>query len=285
MKKKWLLFLLLFVLASCNQVGKEKEQPKKQVKETVSVMEGNLQVSIWKKGKVEKVLKNEEAKTVVELIKKAEKQNVTGSFGEPEYEIQIQQNGKKEMYRAWLRGESRQGWLQDENGMYMLTKSDTEKILSFLPLVSPESSDDEEATPLTEVTKKDLQITRFHIKTHENKLSYTVFYTISAPLYKTLEKEEAYYFQLIFPSKVQKMIGKEKSELIRGESVKEGYKQYEVNIVVPVSDASASQIKALETYYDEYDLKVFNQKREEVGAFRNIIQIVKDYGEKMNLQR
>lgn len=58
-----------------------------------------------------------------------------------------------------------------------------------------------------------------------------------------------------------------------------------MNIVVPVSDASASQIKALETYYDEYDLKVFNQKREEVGAFRNIIQIVKDYGEKMNLQR
>lgn len=283
MDRKYLLILFIFLLASCSQVEQKKE--KKQVEETVNSMQESIQVTIIQKGKVEKVLKQEEAKKVVNIMNKAEKQQITGSFGEPEYEIQIENNGKKKTYRAWLRGEDRQGWLQDEKGMYMLTKSDTEQLLSILSTAPESTSDGTQVKVLTEVTKKDLQITAFHIKTNEKNINYTVFYTISDSLYKTLEKEKEYYFQLTFPAKVQQVIGSKTSEIIKGEKVKEGYKQYEVSIGVPIENASASQIKALETYYDNYDLQVLNHKKETVGAFQNIIQIVKDYGEKMNLQR
>ncbi|MCI0765668.1 hypothetical protein [Bacillus sp. TL12] len=283
MSRKCLLMVFIFLLVSCSQVEQKKE--KKQVEETVNSMQESIQVTIMQKGKIEKVLKQEEAKKVVNIINKAEKQQITGSFGEPEYEIQIENNGKKKSYRAWLRGEDRKGWLQDEKGTYMLTKSDTEQLLSILPLAPESTSDDTKVNVLTEVTKKDLQITAFHIKTNEKNINYTVFYTISDSLYKILEKEREYYFQLTFPAKVQQVIGKTTSEIMKGEKVKEGYRQYEVNIVVPIENASASQIKALETYYDNYDLQVLNHKKEKIGAFQNIIQIVKDYGEKMNLQR
>ncbi|MBY0595524.1 hypothetical protein [Bacillus bingmayongensis] len=283
MSRKYLLIIFLFLLASCSQVEQKKE--KKQVEETVNTMQESMQVIIMQKGKLEKVLKQEEAKKVVDIIDRAEKQKITGSFGEPEYEIQIENNGKKKIYRAWLRGEDRQGWLQDEKDTYMLTKSDTEQLLSILPIVPESISDDAKENVLTEVTKKDLQITAFHIKANEKHINYTVFYTISDSLYKTLEKEKEYYFQLTFPAKVQQIIGKKTSEVMKGEKVREGYKKYEVSIVVPIEHVSASQIKALETYYDDYDLQVLNHKEEKVGVFQNIIQIVKDYGEKMNLQR
>ncbi|EEL51477.1 MULTISPECIES: hypothetical protein [Bacillus cereus group] len=285
MSRTYLLILFIFLLASCSQVEQKKE--KKQVEETVNSMQEqeSIQVTIIQKGKVEKVLKQEEAKKVVNIINKAEKQQVTGDFGEPEYEIQIENNGKKKTYRAWLRGEDRRGWLQDEKGMYMLTKPDTEQLLSILPIAPESTSDGAKVNVLTEVTKKDLQITAFHIKTNEKNINYTVFYTISDSLYKTLEKEGEYYFQLTFPAKVQQVIGSKTSEIMKGEKVKEGYKQYEVSIGVPIENASASQIKALEGYYDNYNLQVLNHKKETVGTFQNIIQIVKDYGEKMNLQR
>ncbi|MDF9580980.1 hypothetical protein P5800_24005, partial [Bacillus paranthracis] len=69
------------------------------------------------------------------------------------------------------------------------------------------------------------------------------------------------------------------------EMIKEGYKQYELHATVPVQGASESQLKSLETYYENYDLKILNSKQEKIGVFQNIIQIVKEYGEKMNLQR
>ena len=58
-----------------------------------------------------------------------------------------------------------------------------------------------------------------------------------------------------------------------------------MHATVPVQGASESQLKSLETYYENYDLKILNSKQEKIGVFQNIIQIVKDYGEKMNLQR
>ncbi|PEB52689.1 hypothetical protein CON65_08150 [Bacillus pseudomycoides] len=283
MIKKYSLLLFVLLLASCGQMEQKKE--KKQVEETVIRMEETLQVTIIQKGKVEKILKQEEAKIVVDIMNKAEKQEITGSFGEPEYEIQVEKNGKKETYRAWLRGESREGWLQNQKGTYMLTKSDTEKLLSILPIGEKQKNDDTKGNVLTEVTKKDMQITAFHIKTDEKKINYTIFYTISDSLYKTLEIEGEYYFQLIFPEKVQQVVEKGMSGPIAGEKVREGYKKYEVHLTVPIESASTSQLKALETYYDHYNLQVLNHNKAKVGTFQNIIQIVKDYGEKMNLQR
>ena len=65
-------------------------------------------------------MQESEAKLVIDILNKAEKQEITGSFGEPEYEIQISRDGKKETYYAWLRGEDRRGWVQYKKAMYML---------------------------------------------------------------------------------------------------------------------------------------------------------------------
>ncbi len=167
----------------------------------------------------------------------------------------------------------------------MLNEKDTEKLLDIFPNVSEQKEDEMQVSPLTEVTKKDLQITAFHIKTGDQNVNYTVRYTISQSLYNKLVKEQEYYLQLNFPEKVQKLIRAKESEMILGEKVKEGYKQYELHATVPIKSASESQLKSLETYYESYDLKILNSEKEKIGVFQNIIQIVKDYGEKMNFQR
>ncbi|WP_128855322.1 hypothetical protein [Bacillus sp. CDB3] len=283
MKGKYLIFLCVILLASCGQAEQKKES--KQVEETVNEVKESLQVTVIQKGTEEKKLKKMDAELVVDIINKAEKQEVTGSFGEPEYEIQISRDGKIETYYAWLRGEDRRGWMQYKKAMYMLNEKDTEKLLAIFPKIPEQKEDEMQVGPLTEVTKKDLQITAFHIKAGDQKMNYTVRYTISQSLYNKLAKEQEYYLQLIYPEKVQKLIGAKESEIISAEKVKEGYKQYELKVTVPIKDASESQLKALESYYDNYGLQILNSKKEKVGAFRNIIQIVKEYGEKMNLQR
>ncbi len=283
LKGKYLIFLCVILLASCGQAEQKKES--KQVEETVNEVKEPLQVIVIQKGTEEKKLKKMDAELVVDIINKAEKQEVTGSFGEPEYEIQISRDGKIETYYAWLRGEDRRGWMQYKKAMYMLNEKDTEKLLAIFPKIPEQKEDEMQVGPLTEVTKKDLQITAFHIKAGDQKMNYTVRYTISQSLYNKLAKEQEYYLQLIFPEKVQKVIGAKESEIISAEKVKEGYKQYELKVTVPIKDASESQLKALESYYDNYGLQILNSKKEKVGAFRNIIQIVKEYGEKMNLQR
>ncbi|PEP17595.1 hypothetical protein [Bacillus wiedmannii] len=286
MKRKYVLLLFAMLLASCGQVEQKKET--KKVEETVNEVKEvkeTIGVTVIQKKHKEKKLQESEAKLVIDIIDKAEKQEVTGSFGEPEYEIQINRGGKKETYYAWLRGEDRRGWIQYKKAMYMLNKKDTEKLLAIFPNVSEQKEDEMQVGPLTEVTKKDLQITAFHIKAGDQKVNYTVRYTISQSLYNKLEKEQEYYLQVVFPEKVQKLIGAKESEKISGEKVKEGYKQYELHATVPVKDASESQLKSLETYYENYDLKILNSKKEKIGIFQNIIQIVKEYGEKMDLQR
>ncbi|WP_242217180.1 hypothetical protein [Bacillus cereus group sp. BfR-BA-01380] len=288
MRKKWLFMFFLFLLVACNQTDEKIERSEKLTKEAGRIMEENVEVIVSLVGKKETILKDEKAKIAANIISKAEKQNVIGELGEPEYVITIKKNGQEEKYKAWLRTEARTGWLQkeaDPKSFYLISKVDTEKLLSLFPSAPLTQNDDEQQSAITEITKKDLQITRFHIKTKENTVYYTVYYTISDALYKKLKKEKNYYFQLQFPSKVQKIINKEKSEQVQGELVKEGYKQYEVNFVVPVSGISSSQLKMLEAYYDQYNLKVLNHKKEEIGAFQNIIQIVKEYGEKMQLER
>ncbi|ENQ3077693.1 hypothetical protein ACEOWG_000861 [Bacillus cereus] len=288
MRKKWLFMFFLFLLVACNQTDEKKEQSEKSTKEAGRIMEEKIEVIVSLVGKKEATLKDDEAKIAANIISKAEKQNVIGELGKPEYVITIKKNGQEEKYKVWLRTEARTGWLQketDPSKYYLLSKEDTEKLLSFFPSAPLTQNEGEQQSTITEITKKDLQITRFHIKTKENTVYYTVYYTISDALYKKLEKEKNYYFQLQIPSKVQKIINKENSEQVQGEIVKEGYKQYEVNFVVPVSGISSSQLKMLETYYDQYNLKVLNHKKEEIGAFQDIIQIVKEYGEKMQLER
>ncbi|PEA74533.1 hypothetical protein COO00_01000 [Bacillus toyonensis] len=248
-------------------------------------VEETIGITVIQKKHKEKKLQESEVKAVIDIINNAEKQEITGSFGEPEYEIQISRDGKKEKYYAWLRGEDRRGWLQYKKAMYMLNEKDTEKLLSIFPKIPEQKEDEIQVDSLTEVTKKDLQITAFHIKAGDQKMNYKVRYTISQSLYNKLAQEQEYYLQLIFPEKVQKLIGAKESEMISGEKVKEGYKQYELNVTVPIKDASLSQLKALETYYENYDLKILNNKKEKIGVFQNIIQIVKEYGEKMDLQR
>ncbi|OKO55391.1 ribosomal protein L5 domain protein [Bacillus toyonensis] len=283
MKVKYVMVLCVILLASCGQAEQKKET--KQVEETVNEVEETIGITVIQKKHKEKKLQESEVKAVIDIINNAEKQEITGSFGEPEYEIQISRDGKKEKYYAWLRGEDRRGWLQYKKAMYMLNEKDTEKLLSIFPKIPEQKEDEIQVDSLTEVTKKDLQITAFHIKAGDQKMNYKVRYTISQSLYSKLAQEQEYYLQLIFPEKVQKLIGAKESEMISGEKVKEGYKQYELNVTVPIKDASLSQLKALETYYENYDLKILNNKKEKIGAFQNIIQIVKEYGEKMDLQR
>ncbi len=127
MKGKYVLVLLfVMLLAACGQVEPKKKKQKK-VEETVNEVKETIGVTVIQKKHKEKKLQESEAKLVIDILNKAEKQEITGSFGEPEYEIQISRDGKKETYYAWLRGEDRRGWVQYKKAMYMLNEKDTEK--------------------------------------------------------------------------------------------------------------------------------------------------------------
>ncbi len=131
-----------------------------------------------------------------------------------------------------------------------------------------------------------MQITAFHIKAGDQKSElYSTVYDFTITIQQVREGTRILFAGHFFQKKVQKLIGAKESGKILGEKVKEGYKQYELHATVPVQGASESQLKSLETYYENYDLKILNSKQEKIGVFQNIIQIVKDYGEKMNLQR
>ena len=68
----------------------------KKVEETVNEVKETIGVTVIQKHK-EKKLQESEAKLVIDILNKAEKQEITGSFGEPEYEIQISRDGKKKL--------------------------------------------------------------------------------------------------------------------------------------------------------------------------------------------
>ena len=94
MKGKYVLVLLfVMLLATCGQVEPKKKQ---KVEETVNEVKETIGVTVIQKHK-EKKLQESEAKLVIDILNKAEKQEITGSFGEPEYEIQISRDGKKKL--------------------------------------------------------------------------------------------------------------------------------------------------------------------------------------------
>ena len=136
LKGKYVLVLLfVMLLAACGQVEPKKKQ---KVEETVNEVKETIGVTVIQKHK-EKKLQESEAKLVIDILNKAEKQEITGSFGEPEYEIQISRDGKT--YYAWLRGEDRRGWVQYKKAMYMLNEKDTEKLLDIFPNVSEQKDE------------------------------------------------------------------------------------------------------------------------------------------------
>ena len=67
-------------------------------------------------------MQESEAKLVIDILNNAEKQEITGSFGEPEYEIQISRDGKKETYYAWLREKIDEDGCNIKKAMYMLNE-------------------------------------------------------------------------------------------------------------------------------------------------------------------
>ena len=94
LKGKYVLVLLfVMLLATCGQVEPKKKQ---KVEETVNEVKETIGVTVIQKHK-EKKLQESEAKLVIDILNKAEKQEITGSFGEPEYEIQISRDGKKKL--------------------------------------------------------------------------------------------------------------------------------------------------------------------------------------------
>ena len=94
MKGKYVLVLLfVMLLAACGQVEPKKKQ---KVEETVNEVKETIGVTVIQKHK-EKKLQESEAKLVIDILNKAEKQEITGSFGEPEYEIQISRDGKRNL--------------------------------------------------------------------------------------------------------------------------------------------------------------------------------------------
>lgn len=94
MKGKYVLLLFVMLLAACGQVEPKKKQKSRRDGEW---SERNNRGNRYTKKHKEKKLQESEAKLVIDILNKAEKQEITGSFGEPEYEIQISRDGKKKL--------------------------------------------------------------------------------------------------------------------------------------------------------------------------------------------
>ncbi|WP_051317049.1 hypothetical protein [Ectobacillus panaciterrae] len=91
--------------------------------------------------------------------------------------------------------------------------------------------------------------------------------------------------KLSFPPKIQNALGMKESVAVKGESVKNDYKEYEIHFKVPMNHLSTSELQAIEMYYEGYDLLILGDAQHPAGTFHNIIQIVKEHGAKMDLER
>jgi hypothetical protein len=187
----------------------------------------------------------------------------------------------------WLHNEDRIGWMKkpgEEKKLYALSKEDTERLLNIFAFSEQEQT--EQSSPgVGTVSKKDLQITKFIIKSEDQVIDYKVTYKISNALYKVLAAQKTYYMRLSFPLKVQNIFGIKESAVVQGELVKSGYKEYEIHFKVPTHNLSSSQLQAIEMYYDGYNLLFLDDAQHPAGTFHDIIQMVKEHGAKMDLER
>lgn len=279
MKKIMIIVSLsLFMLTGCGE-RKTKEVSYMEETQKIVVMKGS---AVWKEFTDETRIVSLET-----LLQQAKRAEAMFSLSQAEYKVIVFKQKKQEELFLWLHNESRQGWMVkegEETSLYRFSKETTKQLIDLIdPHPATNSSG---STKVKSITKQDLQITKFHITSDQDHIQYTVFYTISDSLYNMLEKEKSYYFQLEIPEKVQPVLLQEKSRLILGEKVESGYKTYEVHFSVKKpANMTSSQEQAILKYYEGYNLSIWNEKKEETGRFFNIIQFVKEYGEKMERQK
>ncbi|MBO9128324.1 hypothetical protein [Bacillus sp. 165] len=270
----------LMVLTGC-------AEPK--VKEVGTLQEIRTEkIIVWKNEAVVKEWTDEEKiKPFEQLLEEAKRVEAIFSLSHPEYKVVIHKEKKQEKYFLWLHHESRQGWMMkqgDDTHLYHFSKDITKELIEYIEPTSVSTPSSE--SKLKSITKQDFQITKFHIISEPEFFHYRVSYTISDSLYAVLEKEKMYYFQLEIPKKVQALLKEEKSVLIEGEQVGNEYKTYEIHFLVPKpKNMTASQEQAIMKYYEGYNLTIWNEKKEQAGTFLNIIQYVKEYGEKLERKK
>ncbi|WP_379968636.1 hypothetical protein [Ectobacillus sp. sgz5001026] len=279
-----LLYVMLLVACSSATTGEKTMSDVKQNKipNQIIVMKSNNTND-------SKTIKNElEMQVIVQILTYAKIRDVNIELKQPQYIVQVYNSSNEETYHVWFNKEEKTGYAKkvgEENKLISLSNEEAEKLIelfSFNPSL-PGVSGGQESLP---VGKNDFQITRFIIQARQQSqsITYKVTYRISDTLYDDLYAQQTYYIQLIFPQKVQNIIGMRESGAVLGESMKEGQKEYNVQIDVPAQQITQSQKQAISLYYDNYDLVLMDKDYKPKGIFHNIIQIVKQYGAKMDLQ-
>ena len=76
-------------------------------------------------------MQESEAKLVIDILNKAEKQEITGSFVNLNMKYKLVEMGKNLL--CMVKGEDRRGWVQYK-AMYMLNEKDTEKLLIYFQM-------------------------------------------------------------------------------------------------------------------------------------------------------
>ncbi|MFX3625217.1 MAG: hypothetical protein ACE3JP_14625 [Ectobacillus sp.] len=273
MRNVWFV-LFIMLLTACSAVPTEERNVMEIKVEKITILKTGAEAK-------EKTLTTPSViRAVMELFQEGKLYNIEVETQNPDYIAILQrEDGKQEKYDMWLHVKDRKGWMKRDGQIYRFSEDATNRLLALFSF--------EEAVPkksgacLTEVTKRDLQIVKFLIQADGVNIRYTVSYKISDSLYNILAQEPDYYFVLMYPAKVQRIIGAKQSGAVKGEAVKYGRKEYRVQFVLPVKEAK----KGIERLYEGYDLLVLNREQQIVGKFINIIQIVKEHGEKTDLQQ
>ncbi|UOY93533.1 hypothetical protein MUG87_05260 [Ectobacillus sp. JY-23] len=242
-----------------------------------------LRIIVMKEKGDVKVFGNvKEHELIVNLLSKAERVEADLQLAAADYTVTIEREHNKELYELWIHNEDRRGWIKKnkEKELYVLSKEDTAALVEFFAF--PEQTVNE--MPMGEVSNKDLQLIRFIIVSNPQVIQYKVTYQVSHALYNTLAAQPEYYLKLTFPTKIQNTLGIKEGTVVKGEQMKNGYRQYEIQFTVPCN-LSEAQRKAIERYYEGYNLFILDYLQHIKGEFPNIIEIVKEHGMKMDLKR
>lgn len=279
-----LLYVMLLVACSSAAIGEKTMSDTKQndIPNQIIVAKSSNTNDV-------KTIKDElEMDVIVQILTYAKIRNENIELKQPSYIVQVYASSGEQTYHVWLNKEEKTGYAKkvgEENKLILLSDEETEKLMELFSFNSsvPGVSGGQESLP---VGKNDFQITRFIIQAQQQSqsITYKVTYRISDALYNDLSTQQTYYIQLIFPQKVQNIIGMKESGAVPGEILKKGQKEYNVQIDVPAQQITQSQKQAISLYYDNYDLVLMDKDYKPKGMFHNIIQIVKQYGAKMDLQ-
>jgi len=121
-------------------------------------------------------------------------------------------------------------------------------------------------------TPPNFKVSEFRIINSKENVNFYINYQVQPSLYELLKhNDNKYYFQLIFPNKVSKIIGKEKTSIVKGTTMNDNNLNYSVKLTTKLNNKLKSTDKEyLEKEKEGYGLYIYDYDKFPIHYFDDL---------------